>query len=198
MAGADFLKPKRLKKQLQAIAGAKRAKNAGEVAIVSATHAPTRRNDIQPLMATVMRPIDQLKPAPHRARVSTPELRTALVHSVSQYGILLPVLIDGQDQIIAGHELWQAAKEHGLEKIECRVAEHLSPVECEAASLALNKVGELADVYLVVAANGTQAWVNFGDRLPGVRLSGDVKDPLRGELVDGCIQRARVGDVRLG
>lgn len=150
MAGADFLKPKRLKKQLQAVAGAKRAKNAGEVAVVSAAHAPTRRNDIQPLMATVMRPIDQLKPAPHRARVSTPELRVALLNSVREFGFLMPLLIDRQDQIIAGYELWQAAKELGLEKIECRVAEHLSPVECEAASLALNKVGELGGYDLEV------------------------------------------------
>lgn len=143
MAGADFLQPKRLKKQLQAEAGAKRAKNAGEVAVVSAAHAPTRRNDIQPRMATVMRPIEQLKPAPHRTRVSTPELRTALVNSVGQFGILMPLLIDEQDQIIAGHELWQAAKELRIKTIECRVAEHLSSVECEAASLALNKVGDL-------------------------------------------------------
>lgn len=143
MSAADNLKPKGLKKQLQAVSAARRAKNVGEVEVVAAAHAPPRRNDIQPLMATVMKPINQLKPAPHRARVPTPELRVALLSSVGEFGILMPILIDGKDQIIAGHELWEAAKELGISKIECRVADHLSPVECEAASLALNKIGDL-------------------------------------------------------
>lgn len=143
MAASDNLKPKRLKKQFQAMTGAKRAKNIGAVAAVAAVHAPTRRNDLQPVMATVMRPIYQLKPAPHRARVGTPELRVGLIDSVSRYGVLMPILIDKHDHIIAGHELWEAAKKFGIEMIECRMVEHLDALECEAASLALNRIGEL-------------------------------------------------------
>lgn len=143
MASSANFKPKRLKKQFQAVTGAKRAKNIGAVAAVAAVHAPTRRNDLQPVMATVMRPIYQLRPAPHRARIGTTELRASLLNSVKRYGILEPILMDKQDQIVAGHELWEVAKQLGIGTIECRVVEHLDPLECEAASLALNRIGEL-------------------------------------------------------
>lgn len=141
MSPADKFKPKQLKGQLQREARKRRSGRASEVAGQAVTS--SSRNDLQPAMATVMVPVHQLKPAPHRTRVSTPEVLLSLIKSVSRFGVLLPLLIDGDNQIIAGHQLWEAAKALGLEKIECRIAEHLSPLECEAASLALNRIGEI-------------------------------------------------------
>lgn len=62
--------------------------------------------------------------------------------SVQQFGIVLPILIDGDDAIIAGHVLWEAARQLGIETIECRIVDHLEPIELEALSLALNRLGE--------------------------------------------------------
>lgn len=141
MAGADRLKPQGFKKQLQTASHRRRAANLAEVEAAAA--AVTLRNDPQPAMATVMKAINELKPSPHRTRVTTPELKASLAKSIRQFGLLMPILIDAKDQVIAGHEVWEAARQLGLKQIECRVAEHLRPVECEAASLALNRIGEL-------------------------------------------------------
>lgn len=141
MSSADKFKPKQLKGQLQREARKRRSRRASEVA-GQAVHTSSR-NDLQPAMATVMVPIHQLKAAPHRTRISTPEVLLSLIKSVSQFGILLPLLIDGENQIIAGHQVWEVGKAVGLKEMECRIADHLSPLECEAASLALNRLGEL-------------------------------------------------------
>jgi DNA modification methylase len=39
--------------------------------------------------------------------------------------------------------MWEAAQALGIEKLECRVVDHLDEVEREALSLALNRIGEL-------------------------------------------------------
>ncbi len=161
MNAPDKLNPKRVKKLLQSKSAKRRSRNSADVAVASAEHGP-RRNDLQPTMPLVVKPIGDLKPGPHRATVGTPEMRESLQRSILRFGILLPPLIDKDDQIIAGHELWQAAGRAGLTTIECRVVEHLSPLECEAAALALRRIGEL----------GTYDLETLRDRMIVIRSAG--------------------------
>lgn len=142
MPGTEKLNPNRLKKLLQTKSAKRRSTHAAGVGLAAAQHGP-RWNDLQPAMPMVIKSIGELKPGPHRATSGTPEMRESLQRSVARFGILLPILIDRDNQIIAGHELSEAARRAGLTTIECRVVEHLSPLECEAAALALRRIGEL-------------------------------------------------------
>ena len=132
----------KLKKQLQFQTATRRSENKAATRLAAAK-AGAMRNDIQPELATVMRPVGVLRASPTRSRETTPEILEAVIRSFKRYGIVFPVIIDREDVIIQGHVMWDAAKQLGLETIECRVVDHLDAVEIEALSLALNRIGEL-------------------------------------------------------
>ena len=138
----------KLKSQLQAKHAGHRKHNQENIAIASALHGP-ERNDLQPGMQTCRRPVTALKASPDRTRETTPRLLESTVRSIKKFGIVLPVLINNQNIIVAGHALWEAATQLGLEEIECRVVEHLNAAELEALSLALNRIGEIGKYNLV-------------------------------------------------
>lgn len=132
----------KLKKQLQFQSATRRSENKAATRL-AAVKAGAMRNDIQPEMATVIRPVGALRPSKTRSRETTPEILEAVIRSFKRYGIILPVVIDQDDGIIQGHAMWEAAQQLGIETIECRVVDHLDAVEIEALSLALNRIGEL-------------------------------------------------------
>lgn len=142
MTTRDVFNSNNLKKQLQAETAKRRTRNQAAMQVAATQHAPAR-NDLQPAIATVWRPIRSLSPGPNRTRETTPQMLESTTRSLSKFGIVLPILIDKQNVIVAGHTLWEAAKGLGLETIECRVVEHLDPIELEALSLALNRIGEI-------------------------------------------------------
>lgn len=144
MTTRDLFNSNKLKKQLQASNAEKRSKNLADVQVAAAAHEPGR-NDLQPAMPTVMKPIEALHFAPNRTRLTTPRFLESLIRSVRKFGIVMPILIDKTDTIVAGHALWGAARKLNLQTIECRLVEHLEPLEMEALSLALNRIGELGE-----------------------------------------------------
>lgn len=174
MTTRDFFNSNNLKKQLQAETAKRRSRNQAGTQVVAAQHA-LARNDLQPVIATVWRPIQSLSPGPNRTRETTPQMLESTTRSVSKFGIVLPILIDKQNVIVAGHTLWEAAKGLGLETIECRVVEHLDAMELEALSLALNRVGEigkydlekLRDRMIAIESHGIEL-ISTGFTLPEI------------------------------
>lgn len=142
MSVKDPFTSQNLKKQLQAATKKRRSNNHDETRIAAALHGHGR-NDLQPALATVVKPINALHPSPNRTRETTPQHLESAIRSIKKFGVVLPILIDKQCTIVAGHVLWEAAIRLGLEKIECRVVDHLDPIELEALSLALNRIGEI-------------------------------------------------------
>lgn len=69
----------------------------------------------------------------------------AVAESIVEFGFKVPIVIDRNNVIIAGHTRLKAAKHIGLETVPCVVADDLSPDEVKAFRLADNKVGELAE-----------------------------------------------------
>jgi DNA modification methylase len=67
-----------------------------------------------------------------------------LAASIAEFGFVVPVLIDGQNSLIAGHGRLQAATNLGLEVIPCIRIEHLSEAQKRAFILADNRLTELA------------------------------------------------------
>lgn len=64
--------------------------------------------------------------------------------SIKEFGFKVPIIIDEDNIIVAGHTRYKAAKELGLETVPCIVADDLSPEQVKAFRLADNKVGEFS------------------------------------------------------
>lgn len=68
----------------------------------------------------------------------------AVAESIKQFGFKVPIVIDTDGVIIAGHTRRKAAEKLGLEVVPCIVADDLTPAQIKAFRLADNKTGELA------------------------------------------------------
>lgn len=69
----------------------------------------------------------------------------AVAASIQEFGFKVPIVLDSEGVIVAGHTRWKAALKLQLESVPCVVADDLSKEQIKAFRLADNKVGELAD-----------------------------------------------------
>lgn len=67
-----------------------------------------------------------------------------VMHSIQKFGFKVPLVIDRNGTIVTGHTRLLAAKELGMEKVPCIVAEDLTEDQVNAFRLADNKVSELS------------------------------------------------------
>lgn len=67
-----------------------------------------------------------------------------IARSITQFGFIGAVLVDGADQIIAGHGRVEAAKQLGLDQVPVLRVTHLSAAERKAYAIADNRLAELA------------------------------------------------------
>jgi site-specific DNA-methyltransferase (adenine-specific) len=58
--------------------------------------------------------------------------------SIEQFGFKVPIVIDADGVIVAGHTRVKAAKELGMEEVPCIVADDLTPEQIKAYRLADN------------------------------------------------------------
>ena len=65
--------------------------------------------------------------------------------SIQQFGFKVPIIIDQDNVIVAGHTRLKAAKELGYKTVPCIVADDLTPEQVKAFRLADNKVAEKAE-----------------------------------------------------
>lgn len=68
-----------------------------------------------------------------------------VAESIKQFGFKVPIVIDKDGEIVAGHTRYKAAKKLKLETVPCIIADDLSEEQIKAFRLADNKVGELAE-----------------------------------------------------
>lgn len=68
----------------------------------------------------------------------------AVANSIREFGFKVPIIVDGNNIIIAGHTRYKAAISLGLEEVPCIIASDLTPEQVKAFRLADNKVGEIA------------------------------------------------------
>lgn len=68
-----------------------------------------------------------------------------VAESIREFGFKVPILIDKDNVIIAGHTRLKAARSLGMDEVPCIRCEDLSPEQVKAFRLADNKVGEFAD-----------------------------------------------------
>ncbi len=67
-----------------------------------------------------------------------------VAESIKQFGFKVPLVIDNDGVIIAGHTRWKAANKLGLKTVPCIIANDLTDEQIKAFRLADNKVAEKA------------------------------------------------------
>lgn len=95
-------------------------------------------------MEIIQKNIEELKPYKNNPRHNDMAV-DAVANSIKEFGFKVPIIIDKNDEIIAGHTRLKAAKQLGLKEVPCIIADDLSDEQIKAFRLADNKVAELAD-----------------------------------------------------
>jgi DNA modification methylase len=88
--------------------------------------------------------VDQLILRKANARTHSRKQIRQIAESITRFGFCNPVLVDGENQIIAGHGRVEAAKVLGLKEVPTVRLAHLSEAEKRAYVLADNRLAELA------------------------------------------------------
>lgn len=94
-------------------------------------------------MEIVMRKADDLKPYENNPRFNDGAVKYVAA-SIKDFGFKVPVVIDSNGIIVAGHTRVKAAQELGIEEVPCIVADDLTDEQIKAFRLADNKVSEFA------------------------------------------------------
>lgn len=89
-------------------------------------------------------PIDELIPYENNPRNNAPAVK-AVAESIKQFGFKVPIVIDKDNVIVAGHTRHQAALTLGLDSVPVIKADDLTDEQVRAFRLADNKTAELAD-----------------------------------------------------
>lgn len=77
----------------------------------------------------------------------------AVAGSIKNFGFKVPIVVDKDNEIVAGHTRLKAAKKLGMEEVPTIVADDLTENEVRAFRLADNRVAELADWDEEILAN---------------------------------------------
>ncbi len=87
-------------------------------------------------------PVDVLRANPRNARVHPPEQLSKLKKSIRAFGMMVPIVVDADYQILAGHGRFAACKDLGMEAVPTIKVDHLSEEQMRAFMLADNKIAE--------------------------------------------------------
>ena len=87
--------------------------------------------------------LDEIKPYENNPRHNDNAV-DAVANSIREFGFKVPLVVDSDGVIVAGHTRYKAAKKLGLKTVPCLVADDLNEEQINAFRLADNRVGELA------------------------------------------------------
>lgn len=95
-------------------------------------------------MKIIEKSVEELTPYENNPRKNDGAV-DAVAASIREFGFKVPIIIDKDNVIVAGHTRLKAARKLGLETVPCIIADDLSPEQIQAFRLADNKTAELAD-----------------------------------------------------
>jgi len=94
-------------------------------------------------MKIEMWPLAKVKPYEKNPRKNEGAI-DAVAKSIQEFGFRVPIVVDGDGVVIAGHTRLKAAEKLGLEKVPVHVARELSAEKVKALRIADNKLHELS------------------------------------------------------
>jgi ParB-like chromosome segregation protein Spo0J len=131
-------------------------------------------------MDIIYKPIFELHAYENNPRINDDAVEP-VAKSIKEFGFKVPILIDKDNVIIAGHTRLKAAQALGMKEVPCILCDDLTPEQVKAFRLADNKVAEFADwdipllelevkeVELVIKEAGLEDLVN---NLPPIDIDG--------------------------
>jgi DNA modification methylase len=93
----------------------------------------------------VYRSIGEMKPDPANARRHGKKQIVKLANSIETFGFNVPVLVDAELNVIAGHGRLAACRELGIAEVPTLCLDHLRPAQLRAFMIADNRLTELAE-----------------------------------------------------
>lgn len=95
-------------------------------------------------MQIELQSLEQLIPYERNPRLNARAVE-AVARSIQEFGFRVPIVVDEDGTIIAGHTRWKAARKLGLTEVPVHVARGLTPEQVRAYRIADNKLAELAN-----------------------------------------------------
>ena len=84
--------------------------------------------------------VESLIPYENNSRTHSEFQIKQIIESIQEFGFTNPILLDGENGVIAGHGRLQAAKELGIEQVPTIELSHLTPEQKSAYVIADNKL----------------------------------------------------------
>lgn len=119
-----------------------------------------------------MMPIDDLIPYARNAKTHSPEQIKQLRASLREFGFVTPILIDFDNNILAGHGRVLAARAEGMREVPCVLVSNLTDAQRRAYILADNKLAENAgwDIELLKIEMQDLTEMDFDTSLTGFSM----------------------------
>src|ERR1700736_4232829 len=95
-------------------------------------------------LAVVDRLIGELKPDPTNPRLHSKKQIRQIANSIETFGFNVPVLVDAELNVIAGHGRLLAGRELGWSEVPTLCLDHLTPAQARAFAIADNRLTEIA------------------------------------------------------
>lgn len=95
-------------------------------------------------MQIIYKKLEELHPYRNNPRKNDSAV-DAVASSIKEFGFKVPIIIDRDGMIVAGHTRYKAAQKLKLKELPCVVADDLTDEQVKAFRIADNKVGELAE-----------------------------------------------------
>lgn len=130
-------------------------------------------------------PVTRLIPYARNSRTHSEAQVGQIAASIKEFGFLSPIIVDGENGIIAGHGRVLAAQKLGLAELPCIEASHLTDAQRKAYVIADNKLATNAgwDVDLLKIELGELQGIGFDLELTGFSM--DEIGDLLAETVEG-------------
>lgn len=86
--------------------------------------------------------VSELVPYGNNPRIISEDAVEKVAESIKEFGFQVPIVVDKDKVVVAGHTRLKAAQKLGLKKVPCVVADDLTPEQVKAYRLADNKTAE--------------------------------------------------------
>src|SRR5271167_457115 len=96
------------------------------------------------LLKIVYRPVEELKLDPANPRRHSKKQIRQIANSIRTFGFIVPVLIDRDGTVLAGHGRLLACRELGITEVPTASLDHLTPAQARAFMIADNRLTEIA------------------------------------------------------
>ena len=91
-------------------------------------------------MEIIYKGVDELIPYANNTRTHTDEQINQIAGSIQEFGFNNPILIDDNNNVIAGHARLKASKKLGLDQVPCVVLNQMTEAQKKAYVIADNKM----------------------------------------------------------